>query len=229
MPDRLGRRHGLAYSLWLPSADMPLRSGVIILHGAGSRKESHHDYARVLLPRGHAAIAFDARGHGDSDGPMDERMIEDVATIADVLREALGDADAPIGLRGSSMGGFAALVAAPMVRASAIVAICPASAELLIRGLRDRRFDFDADVEAVTVLLEEIDLRSAVAALEVPLMLMHAEGDEQVPVEHSQELAARAFRDGNRLVVVPGGHHRSIQHDEELQAISLRFLDKHLR
>jgi len=27
---------------------------------------------------------------------------------------------------------------------------------------------------------------------------------------------------------VPGGHHRSIQHDEELQAVSLRFIQQSL-
>jgi hypothetical protein len=53
---------------------------------------------------------------------------------------------------------------------------------------------------------------------------MHASGDEQVPVEFSQELSQH-FRSGeSRLIVVPGGHHRSVQHDPELQAVSVRFL-----
>ena len=58
--------------------------------------------------------------------------------------------------------------------------------------------------------------------LDVPLLLLHAEGDEQVPVEHSRELAALA--PNARLLAVPGGHHRSIQHDGELQGESLRFV-----
>ena len=29
-----------------------------------------------------------------------------------------------------------------------------------------------------------------------------------------------------RLLLVPGGHHRSIQHDLELQAESLRFIER---
>jgi hypothetical protein len=33
---------------------------------------------------------------------------------------------------------------------------------------------------------------------------------------------------GSRLIVVPGGHHRSIQHDQELQAVSLRFIERAL-
>ena len=29
---------------------------------------------------------------------------------------------------------------------------------------------------------------------------------------------------GSRLIEVPGGHHRSVQHDPELQAAAVRFL-----
>ena len=60
------------------------------------------------------------------------------------------------------------------------------------------------------------------------MLLLHARGDEQVPVQHSRELAPHARAPGSRLIEVPGGHHRSIQHDEELQAVSLRFLARAL-
>jgi fermentation-respiration switch protein FrsA (DUF1100 family) len=52
---------------------------------------------------------------------------------------------------------------------------------------------------------------------------MHAEGDEQVPYTVSQELYAAA-REPKRLLIVPGGHHRSLQHDGEMQGESLRFI-----
>ena len=56
------------------------------------------------------------------------------------------------------------------------------------------------------------------------MLLLHAEGDEQVPIELSRELAGELRHPRSRLIEIPGGHHRSIQHDEELQAVSLRFL-----
>jgi hypothetical protein len=52
---------------------------------------------------------------------------------------------------------------------------------------------------------------------------MHAEGDEQVPYTISQELHAAA-KEPRRLLLLPGGHHRSLQHDGELQGESLRFI-----
>ncbi len=227
-PAELGRHEGLAYSLWLPSG--PARGGVVILHGAGSCKESHHDYARALIAAGLAALSFDQRGHGESEGPMDARALDDVARMSALLRRACGDdsGSMPLALRGSSMGGYLSIVAAPLVPAAAIVAICPASGEGLRRGLAAGRFQFDADAEALDALFAAHDLHDAVGELDVPLLLLHAQGDEQVPVEHSRELAARLRAPSSRLIVVPGGHHRSIQHDDELQAVSLRFIERTL-
>jgi uncharacterized protein len=224
LPVELDTCEGLAYSLWLPDAKRPIRGGVVILHGAGSCKENHHDFARALLSAGFAAVAFDQRGHGASAGPMDGRVLEDVAAMARKLRSAAGDSSLPLGLRGSSMGGYFAILAAPLVGAAAVVAICPAGAEGLRRGVAARALRFDADVRALDAFLAAHDLEAAAQSLDVPVLLLHAEGDEQVPVQQSRELAERLAAAESRLIVVPAGHHRSIQHDPELQAVSIRFL-----
>lgn len=218
-PAEIGEHEGLAYALFLPAGD-PF-GGVVILHGAGSRKESHYDYARRLRGHGLAAIAFDQRGHGDSAGPTDGRMASDVAAIAGLLPD-----DAPRALRGSSMGGYLALVGAERAGARAVVAICPASAAGLRRGLRDGRLDFAADDAALDAFLAEHDELLAAADLAVPVLVLHAEGDEQVPIAHSAAIAAAREEAGRetRFVRVPGGDHRSIQHDGEYQDLSVRFL-----
>ena len=224
-PARIGDHDGLAYALWLPDGDRTARVGIVILHGAGSSKESHYDFARAALTLGFAVLSFDQRGHGDSAGPMDGRAVDDVVSMASLLALELGDPGAPIALRGSSMGGYLAIRAAAQARAAAVVAICPASASGLRRGLRDGSLDFAADVPALTRLLEEDgELAPYVEALDAPILLLHASGDERVPVEHSRELATALRTPLSRLIEVPGGHHRSIQHDEELQAVSLRFV-----
>jgi alpha-beta hydrolase superfamily lysophospholipase len=233
LPSEIGVHDGLAYSLWLPkppapgAADHPTtrgRGGVVVLHGAGSCKENHHDFARAALGAGLAAIAFDQRGHGESEGPLDGRVLEDVGVIVALLRARIGEEDAPVALRGSSMGGYLALVCAGPAAAAAVVAICPASAEGLRRGLAQGRFSFQADEPALDAFLSTHDERDAVAALEAPVLLLHAEGDEQVPVEHSRELSQLTRSRHSRLIAVPGGHHRSVQHDPDLQAASLRFI-----
>ena len=226
LPTEIAAHGGLAYSLWLPEPGTPVRGGVVILHGAGSCKESHHDFARLVLASGFAAIAFDQRGHGESGGAMDAHVLDDVASMADLLRARMPDREAPVVLRGSSMGGYLAILAAPVADAAAVVAICPASAAGLGRGLRTGAFEFGADAPALQSFFEQHELGEAVPALEIPILLLHAEGDERVPVEHSRELAERMRSPQSRLITVPGGHHRSVQHDPELQAISLRFIER---
>jgi pimeloyl-ACP methyl ester carboxylesterase len=215
--DETGIADGLAYAVWRPPGTP--RGGIVILHGASSCKENHFDYARAARAAGFAAVAFDQRGHGNSSGALDGRAIEDVAAMAALLDGG------PVALRGSSMGGYLALVAAERVGARAVVAICPASGEGLLRGLRDGRLDFPADAPALEELLARHDVEAAAAGLSGDLLLLHAQGDEVVPVEHSRTLhdAAVATR-RRRLIVMPGGHHRSVQHDPELQGETLRFL-----
>ena len=114
-----------------------------------------------------------------------------------------------------------------MVGARAAVAICPASAD----GSPPRPATRAGSRSPPTgprceAFLAEHDLTLAAGQLTMPLLLLHAEGDERVPIAHSRELAEVLTVPGSRLIAVPGGHHRSIQHDEELQAVSLRFIQR---
>jgi uncharacterized protein len=217
-PSQLGRRDGLAYALFVPDG---AAGGVVVLHGAGSCKENHFDFARALRAAGVAAVVFDQRGHGESEGALGASVFDDVATIAELLPPG------PVALRGSSMGGFVALIAGARMDAAALVAICPATGAMLAEGIDDREFDFRADEAALREVLLAADERAAAHALGDRLLLLHAEGDDRVPIESSRELHAAA--PGSRLVVVPGGDHRSVQHDPELQALAVRFIARALR
>ena len=44
-PPELGERDGLSYALFVPEGEP--KGGVVILHGAGSAKESHFDFGRL--------------------------------------------------------------------------------------------------------------------------------------------------------------------------------------
>jgi len=220
-PPELGVDDGLAFALFLPEHEPD--AGVVILHGAGSAKESHFDFARGCREDGIAALAYDARGHGASRGSFGPDAIDDALAMVDLLR-----AHAPrVALRGSSMGAFQAIHAGardPSV--CAVVAICPAPEDGLLRFLRSgQRLEFECDAEACAPWLETLDLYEAAAELgpDTALLLMHARGDEQVPYMVSERLHEVA-REPKRLLLLPGGHHRSVQHDPELQAVSRKFI-----
>ncbi len=85
-PVEIDRLDGLAYSLWLPEDPARARGGVVILPGAGSCKENHHDFARAARAAGFGAIAVDLRGHGESQGALDGRVLEDITAMVAYLR-----------------------------------------------------------------------------------------------------------------------------------------------
>jgi alpha-beta hydrolase superfamily lysophospholipase len=239
----LGSQDGLAYALFLPDEEPDV--GVVILHGAGSAKESHFDFARGCRAEGMAALAYDARGHGRSEGRFGPGAFDDALAMAELLHSHAPN----VAFRGSSMGGFQAIHAAAKAREPeaadgaaadareadaaggapaicAVVAICPAPEAGLLRFLRSgQRIEFDCDVETCEPWLESLDLLDAAGRLgpETALLLMHARGDEQVPYAVSEQVY-EAAREPKRLLLLPGGHHRSVQHDEELQAVSRKFI-----
>jgi fermentation-respiration switch protein FrsA (DUF1100 family) len=110
-----------------------------------------------------------------------------------------------------------------------VIAICPANEEDLARGVRQGRFEMRAgDPVDLEAWLAAQDVGQAVERIEGrPLILMHAEGDTQVPSEHSEELYERAG-EPRKLVIIAGGAHTTVQHDPELQSTALRWLEREL-
>ena len=197
-PPELGEENGLAYALFMPPGEPA--AGVVILHGAGSGKESHYDFARACRSHGLAALSYDARGAWVLAGRVGAGAFEDACAMSALLRTHAGR----VAMRGTSMGGFTAIHAAALDRdVFAVVAVCPAAEDTL----------------ALTG-----DAAASLAG-RCALMLMHAEGDEQVPYTVSDELFGRAG-EPRRLLLMPGGHHRSLQHDPEMQSASIRWIER---
>ena len=69
---------------------------VIVLHGAGSRKENHADYARAAVAHGLVALTFDNRGHGETEGDRSgTAVIDDLARAGGMARGTAGGGRAP--------------------------------------------------------------------------------------------------------------------------------------
>jgi alpha-beta hydrolase superfamily lysophospholipase len=228
--DREDRHNGLDYALWLPDEPGPW-PGIVVVHGAGSRKENHADFARLATASGWAALTFDLPGHGKSEPEMTGGAIDAVISMVDLLAVQPGVDSARIAVRGSSLGGFLALLAAATApEIAGVIAICPASEGHLARGVRSGRFEMrigdPVDMEAWLLTQDVGEAVERIAGR--PLILMHAEGDTQIPSDHSEELYELAG-EPRKLVIPPGGAHTTVQHDPELQGMALRWLERELR
>ena len=185
-PAREGVHGGLAYALWLPD-DPPPWPGVVIVHGAGSCKENHADFARLATASGWAALAFDLPGHGNSEPPMSGGAVEDVISMTRLIASQDGVEANRVALRGSSLGGFLAIqAAAASSEIAGVVAICPAGEDHLAGGLRRGNFEMRVgDPVALEALYERAG---------EPRKLVIAPGGAHQTVQHDPELQGVALR-----------------------------------
>ena len=136
-PSESGRLDGIAWCLWLPPGEGPWPA-VMVLHGAGSRKENHADYARAAVAHGFAALTFDNRGHGETEGTLGRRRDRRPRRCWRQWLAARPEVDGGrIGVRGSSMGGLLAIHAGSRRDdIAAAVAICPAAEWMLAEDVQ---------------------------------------------------------------------------------------------
>ena len=217
------RRDSVRLEGWL----LPGESGapsIVFVHGLGSTRSGDHalELARLLQGRGYNALLFDLRAHGSSGG---ERVAaglhekSDVLGAIDYLRSR--GLSRPVGLLGFSYGAATALLAAadePAVQA--VVADSPfARATDLIAQETARKTPvpewlapaFLPGAGALALLFHGIDLRDsapdrAAGRLTYPVLVIHGEADERIPVEHGRRVYESAPA-GSELWLVPDAGH----------------------
>lgn len=83
---------------------------VLLQHGGGQTRHAWKGAGHLLADAGYHAVAFDARGHGDSDWAPDGRYDQDVM-VEDLKCVVAGLGNRRPALVGASMGGGTSLVA----------------------------------------------------------------------------------------------------------------------
>jgi pimeloyl-ACP methyl ester carboxylesterase len=163
-------------------------------------------YARRLARKGVFVFPFDLRGHGFSEGLQDHGKAAADMTAAVRAVRALGARKIVIG--GASLGGIAAIVAAPRLRPP-VQGVVSVSGPAAIEG--------------------QLDARPVVPRLRVPTLYVAAEQDQSPPYDFAAE--ARELHDATgtadkRLELVPGSLHGTFLVDGSLRVrtLLLRFL-----
>jgi pimeloyl-ACP methyl ester carboxylesterase len=184
---------------------------VVLCHGfTGSRMETHFLFvkmARDLADHGIAALRFDFRGSGESEGRFQDMTIGGEISDAEAalrwLRRQRGIDPARLGLLGLSLGGCVSACIAgrhpQIIKALALwsAAAHPehfwnADAEKALAGqefvdwggnLIGRAFLEEAKAGVIRPLAE-------IAHYPGPVLIVHGEKDASVPPEHAQEYAA---------------------------------------
>ena len=142
----------LAATLYLPSeAPVGERApGLIVGHGAGSRRSRHAEFCREACATGFVVLALDFRGHGESAGLADGPLESDLVAAAAFFRAHPGVVPEKICYRGSSMGGFYGLKAAPEAAFAAMALLCPATESVILHAIDQHEAGGDERIEGDT-------------------------------------------------------------------------------
>lgn len=131
----------------------PAAPPVLFFHGGGQSRNAWRGSARIVGEAGYYGIAFDLRGHGDSDWATDGDYLLD-AYARDIER-LLYRFDRPVTLVGASRGGQAALVGGSRHPArTRLIALADVAPDLREDGLAGIRSFFAESMEGFATLEE---------------------------------------------------------------------------
>ena len=228
---------------------------VVILHGFASCKQgSNRCYIKLaesFAKAGIAALRFDFRGSGDSEGALSalsfEDLLSDALAVLEEVKGFQGVDHERIGLFGASLGGSIAVLSANQFQKIKAMALWApvASGELWYRDFLTRYPEFiQVDptkvfsnyrgIELNPLFREQFGRMSAYKTIEhlphLPILHMHGEKDDTVTIAHQE-----AFR-----LACPGANARFLKYPDDQHSLgfspclpevigeSLRWFQQHL-
>jgi dienelactone hydrolase/catechol 2,3-dioxygenase-like lactoylglutathione lyase family enzyme len=227
--------HGVTLGgyLFKPQAGRPPYPAVVLLHGFAGHAYNLAGPARLTAANGYVVLALSLRGWLGSEGESDQGLRQplDVLAAIDWLgRRPLVDRER-LALVGASMGGQVALLTAahkPPIRA---VASYYAATDL---AAWYKANPFVRDYLDDLCGLEGLPVRSPlmrVAQIDVPVLLIHGDKDENVPVSQTTAMEAALKSHGKEVetFIMPGGtHFFTEQQNAAARRKLFDFLRRHL-
>ena len=222
---------------WQPGQKCPL---VVVIHGFTGHIEEPHILAvsRAMNAVGFATLRADMYGHGQSDGTFRNhtlfKWMTNALTVIDYARGL--DFVTDIYLCGHSQGGLLVMLAAAM-KHDVIKGLIPLSPACMIPEiarsgeLLGLSFDPDHIPEVLNSwdgreldgnyarVAQTIRVEDAIERYRGPVLIVHGDADEAVPVQYGIR-AAEAYANG-RLVLISGDDHCYNRHlDQVVDAVT---------
>jgi len=215
----------------------------LVFHGFTGHIEEEHIVAaaRALNEVGVATLRVDLYGHGKSEGEFRNhnlyKWLNNILTVVDYAKKL--DFVTELYMCGHSQGGLAVMLAAAMER-DVIKALIPLSPALVIPvGAREgnllgQPFDPNNIPEEMDAwndnklsgnyirVAQSIDVDSAIAKYNGPVLIVHGDADDAIPVEFSID-AAKKYKNC-RLEIIKGDDHCYGHHLDQVTDVIKDFV-----
>lgn len=218
---------------------------VICSHGYRSNKESRKYFliGRQFSLEGIAVLRFDHRGAigGESEGNFEDTTltsrVEDNYAALDFLKANQEIDSNRLGLLGSSLGGMDTLLVKDQSIKAKVVMATPfslpePSREMFNSFVRKGYYQFPDGSRIKKDFYEDLkqyNLKRNISQMNYPILIIHGDLDEQVPIHHA-EVLFEAVSEPKELRIIEGGDH--IFSDpyklNEVLALSLDWFRKYL-
>ena len=252
---RIGTENGKSLHAWFIPA--PARAAVaeaevataaapavVVMHGWGGNAALMLPLARPLHEAGYATLFVDARCHGASDDDSFAslpRFAEDTEHAFAWLSTRAGVDPVRIALLGHSVGAGAVLFAAsrtPQVAAVVSVAAFSHPAAMMRRWLAAKRipekpigrYILDYVQKTIGHRFDDIAPLTTIARIRRPVLLVHGEDDEVVPIVEARQIYAARGDTPVELMTIAGNHDSFADlegHIDQLTGFLQRALARH--
>ncbi len=188
----------------------PSRPTVLHFHGNGEIVADYDDMAPAFHAAGASLLCADFRGYGRSTGsPSMRGLVEDAHPVLDAVLPVLADRGhaGPLVVMGRSLGSAPAIELASS-RGDDVAGLIVESGfarTLPLLGLLGITVSF-LGLDHV----EGDDNEDKMSRVEVPVLILHADGDMIVPFWHAERNLERASASSKKLVTIPGADHNTI-------------------
>jgi dienelactone hydrolase/predicted lactoylglutathione lyase len=219
--------------LFRPEAGNPPWPALVLLHGFGRNAWTERHLAELAAASGYKVLVLALRGWLGSEGDSDQglRQPDDVVAAIDWLRRLPSVDPGRIGLIGASMGGQVALLAAARRPAIRCVAALFPPTDLEQWYLANPHMQpYLDDLDNAAGLRARSPVHH-VDEIEAPVLLMHGDADENVPLEQSlrmTETLRAAGKEAELLIVSGASHFFSVRENAIARQSLFAFLRQHL-
>jgi fermentation-respiration switch protein FrsA (DUF1100 family) len=196
---RLQTADGVAIAAWY-SPPAKARGALLYLHGNAGNLGSLGAKLKPYLAAGLGVLAIDWRGYGTSQGqPSEDGLYEDGRAALEFLT-ARGIAPERIAIHGESLGSGVATKLAAGRKLAALILEAPFTS---VADAAQLHYPY---LPAKWLVKDRFDSLERIQEITAPILILHGEKDQTVPVEHGKRLLAKAGGKAKGVFYEQGGH-----------------------